>query len=124
MIKTILVPTSGSASDEGVFMTALALARPLSAHLHFVHVELSPGVAASYAPHVDFLQGAALRVALGDLAHEAAGRAAEAREHFTAFCRVHGLPVNDSPQRLDEPSASWQHETDQPFERLLLHARH
>ena len=35
MIKTILVPASGSSTDEPVFATALAAARALAAHLDF-----------------------------------------------------------------------------------------
>lgn len=37
MFKTIFVPTSGSDTDYGVFATALAVARPLAAHLDFYH---------------------------------------------------------------------------------------
>jgi hypothetical protein len=64
MIKTILVPASGSATDDPVFATALAAARPLAAHLEFYHVHLSATEAAVRAPHVDFCVGAALPLAL------------------------------------------------------------
>jgi hypothetical protein len=46
MIKTILVPATGSATDAGVFTSALAVARPLRAHLGFLHVR---GDAAAFA---------------------------------------------------------------------------
>jgi hypothetical protein len=35
MIKTILVPSSGSSTDASVFATALAIARPMASHLDF-----------------------------------------------------------------------------------------
>ncbi|HXR88891.1 MAG TPA: hypothetical protein VN750_01270 [Steroidobacteraceae bacterium] len=59
MIKTIFVPASGSSTDASVFATALALARPLEAHLRLHHVHLSACAAAVHAPHVEFCQGVA-----------------------------------------------------------------
>lgn len=38
MIKTILVPTTGTAADDACFPAAAALARRLAAHLDFLHV--------------------------------------------------------------------------------------
>jgi hypothetical protein len=38
MMKNILVLAGGGDSDEAVFATALAAARPLHAHLEFRHV--------------------------------------------------------------------------------------
>ena len=55
MIKTILVPTSGSGTDQTVYGTALALGRMLDSHLHFLHVHLQP--AALEVPHMEFGQG-------------------------------------------------------------------
>lgn len=40
MIKTILVPATGSDADNAVFASALAVARPFSAHLDFLHVRI------------------------------------------------------------------------------------
>ena len=60
MIRTILVPTSGSSTDLSVFATALAAARPLAAHLDFYHVCLTCGAAAPHEPHLDFAIGRAL----------------------------------------------------------------
>jgi len=56
-MKSILVPTSGSDTDEPVFATALAAAQPFSAHLRFVHVRVSAGRAALHTPHVEFARG-------------------------------------------------------------------
>ena len=38
MIKTILVPATGSDRDTAVFASALAVARPFAAHIEFLHV--------------------------------------------------------------------------------------
>ena len=64
MMKTILVPASGSSTDEPVFATAFAAAQALAAHLDFYHVRLSAGQAAARAPHADFCVGAALPAGL------------------------------------------------------------
>jgi hypothetical protein len=57
-MKTILVPVGGSDADASVLKTALALARPLAAHLELVHVRVTPGEAAVHTPHVEFARGA------------------------------------------------------------------
>ena len=51
MIKTILVPATGSDSDSAVFTSALAIARTFAAHLEFLSgveeifdVQVLPGV--------------------------------------------------------------------------------
>jgi hypothetical protein len=46
MIKTFLVPATGSDADAGIFASALAIARPFGAHLGFLHVR---GDAAAFA---------------------------------------------------------------------------
>jgi len=38
MIKTILVPATGSVHDAAVFAAALTVARRFAAHLEFLHV--------------------------------------------------------------------------------------
>src|ERR1700741_1317062 len=38
IIKTILVPATGSDRDNAVFASALAIARTFAAHLEFLHV--------------------------------------------------------------------------------------
>jgi hypothetical protein len=46
-IKTFLVPVSGSETDRTVLSAALSLARPLQAHLKFIHQCLSGPCAVS-----------------------------------------------------------------------------
>ena len=98
MIKTILVPVGGGDADEAVFETALTVARPLLAHLEFLHVHVRPGEAAHHTPHVDFARGAALRNALQDLGDKAATRAAEAARHVSEFCARWKIDMVDKPR--------------------------
>ena len=42
MIKTILVPSSGDASDAGCFDTALTIARAFASHIDVLHVKVDP----------------------------------------------------------------------------------
>lgn len=57
MIRSIPVTASGSESDTPVFETALALAQPLAAHLHFLHILPTLGDATLNARHADFAMG-------------------------------------------------------------------
>ncbi|HYL71664.1 MAG TPA: universal stress protein [Candidatus Dormibacteraeota bacterium] len=124
MIKTILVPASGSSTDRSVFATALALARPLTAHLEFLHLHLTPGVAALHAPHVDFLQGPAVGAALAELQREETELSARALDHFQEFCREHRILIRDTPQAVELVSAHYSERIDQPLASLLMHTRH
>ncbi|MGC2033342.1 MAG: universal stress protein [Steroidobacteraceae bacterium] len=124
MIKTILVPTSGSSTDGSVFTTALALARPLAAHLGFYHVRLTPGEAAQRAPHVAFCMGTGLTSALADLHETEDLLAAAAVAHFKEFCKANSVAVRSAPGFAETVSASWCEEIDSPASRLMLHARH
>jgi hypothetical protein len=74
MVKTILVPTSGSETDAVVFETALAAARPCQAHLEFFHVRVSAGEALRYTPHASFARGKALRGTLRELREDSEKR--------------------------------------------------
>ena len=124
MIKTILVPTSGSRSDDSVFATALAVARPFAAHLEFLHLRLTPGEAAGQAPHVEFCLGPALTDALAYLRQQADKLSTSAARHFEEFCATNEIAVRATPATVEAVSASWSEETDQAARRLMFHARH
>jgi nucleotide-binding universal stress UspA family protein len=123
-MKTILVPTGGSDTDDTVFSTALAAARPFTAHLNFVHVTIGPGEAAPYVPHVDFARGPALADALDQLVTDAATRAATAECHVRALCDAEGIRLQDEPAPCAGLTASWRAEEGNAEERLIRHARH
>ena len=124
MIKSIFVPTSGSDTDDAVFATALAVARPLSAHLDFYHSRLTVCEAAARSTPVQFCVGAALTNALGDLRQEDENLSEKAVNHFDVFCASHGIAVRCAPTIANDVSAILTQETDHSEERLLLNARH
>jgi nucleotide-binding universal stress UspA family protein len=124
MIKTILVPVGGGDADEAVFETALTVARPLLAHLEFLHVHVRPGEAAHHTPHVDFARGTALRNALQSLNDAAATRAAKAARHVSEFCARWKIDMVDEPRASQAVTARWRQEEGDALQRLLLHARH
>lgn len=110
MIKTILVPVAGSDADHDVFETALTVARPLLAHLEFLHVRVRPGEAAHHTPHVDFARGAALRNSLQSLGDAAATRAAKAARHVSEFCARWKIDMVDGPRASHAITARWRQE--------------
>jgi nucleotide-binding universal stress UspA family protein len=121
-MKTLLVPTSGSDTDQVVFATALAAARPLGAHLEFLHLRLNPSEATTFIPHVEFAQGAALRAAMHHFDADQQRRSTLARHHFQRFCEKHDVALREHPVCDDVLSAAWR-ESVGGVERLMLHAR-
>jgi hypothetical protein len=103
-MTSILVPIGGAESDEVVFETALAAARPLQAHLQFLHVRIGAGAAARNTPHVAFVGGAALRDALDELESQSATRSAAAARHVREFC----ARANVSPATGLEKFMDWR----------------
>ena len=122
-MKTILVLTGGSETDASVFATAFTAARPLEAHLDFLHIRVSPGRAAGFRPHLEYAQGAALRDALQALQAEATARSAAAALHFRQFCEEQAIVLAGAPGG-SRVSASWCEELDDSVEQTLEHARH
>src|SRR5579863_215514 len=78
-MTTILVPTAGSPTDASVFRTALLAARPLAAHLAFLHVYIEATEAITHTAHAEFARGAALTACLSGLTAEAETRSAAAQ---------------------------------------------
>lgn len=122
-IKTILVPAAGSDTDYGVFETALAVARPLAAHLEFYHLIVDAIEAASNMPHGGFTMGASLVSDFAALRAEEQTRLLAARDHFETFCRQNGIAMYDKPQDLTEVSASWREESGDSLSRIMHRAR-
>lgn len=124
MIKTILVPTSGSATDQTVFDTALAVARCVKGHLRFLHLRLTPETAALQVAHYEFCQGAAISSTLEGVRQQGQQLAARARQHVFAYCDQHHLPLCDVADSVEQVTASWTEEKFMPLAQLLVHARH
>jgi len=124
MIKTIFVPTSGTPTDDGVFAAALAVARPLAAHLDFYHLRLSVCEAAVRSPHVQFCVGPALTDALDHLKRRDDDLSANAAKHFRHFCEANRVVIQRTPTTLADVTANWIEETDHAEPRLMIRARH
>jgi len=123
MIRTILVPTSGSKTDTVVFETALIAARPCQAHLEFFHVRVSPGEALRYTPHASFARGEALREVLRELKEESETRWEAAQCHVRDFCKQHKISMADAPDPLHTVSASLREAAGNGEEPFVTRAR-
>jgi nucleotide-binding universal stress UspA family protein len=123
-MKTILVPVGGNDADQVAFETALAVARPLMAHLEFLHIRVDATEAALYTPHLEFARGAALRNALHDLGQEAERRAGRAMRSVRDFCASWKVDMVDKPCETRVVTARWRQEEGDALKRLLFHARH
>jgi hypothetical protein len=123
-MKSILVPIGGSETDEPLFETALAVARPFCGHLQFLHLRISAGQAAVNTPHTEFAMGPALSSALGALDQQAKTRSAAAIQHLRNFCMRSSIAICGTPRRTTGVTASWQEEDGQALNRITFHARH
>jgi nucleotide-binding universal stress UspA family protein len=115
MIKSILVPSTGTDTDTAVFASALAVARPFAAHLDFLHVRID--AAAMAATMAADGGGATMVSGLTDRLEEDASRREEkARQLFQRFCEREELAIADTPLRQSDPSAQWvRHVGDEPY---------
>ncbi len=106
MIKTILVPATASDADDAVFASALAVARPFSAHINFLHVRVD---AAAMAVTMASEGGGSTMIGglIERLEAEAEAREQRARALFDRFCAREGLTVAATPPGPAGPSAHW-----------------
>jgi nucleotide-binding universal stress UspA family protein len=108
MIKTILVPATGSERDYAVFAAALSIARRFAGHIEFLHVR--PDAAALAVSMASDGGGATLVGSLVNrLEDEANQREEKARQLFQGFCEREGLALLDTPPSPG-PSAQWVRE--------------
>ena len=109
MIKTILVPATGSDRDSAVFASALTVARAFAAHLEFLHVR--PDAAATAVAMASEGGGATMVGGLiNRLEEEASEREGKAKQLFQSFCEREELAVQDAPPGSQAPSAQWLRE--------------
>jgi nucleotide-binding universal stress UspA family protein len=123
-MKKIFVPAGGCKTDLVVFETALAVARPLDAHLEFLHVHLDASQAALHTPHVEFAHAGALRNALDHLKEQCENRAWTAKNNVLAFCEHAKVDLVDTPRASTGVTGCWRLEEGEALQRLLFHARH
>ncbi len=122
-MKTILVLIGGGDRDQVILRTALAAALPLSAHLDFLHVHVSAGIAARHHDHVQFALGAGIRDALDVLETKAKTFSEVAADHVREFCAAFKIEICDAPTSSKNVTASFRDESDTTTERLIFHAR-
>ena len=122
MIKTILVPATGSDADAGVFASALTVARPFGAHLGFLHIRIdSAAFAATIMPEVSSPQ--VVTDLINRMEEEAEQREQKAKQLFESFCRREGLAAAGSPSEASEGSARWLREIGSDSYWLVEYAR-
>jgi nucleotide-binding universal stress UspA family protein len=122
MIKTILVPATGSDADAGVFASALAAARPFGAHLGFLHTRIDAATfAATIMPEVS--SGHVLTDVINRMEEEAQQREQNAKQLFENFCRHEGLVVAGPSSIPSEGSARWLRENGSEAYWLVEYAR-
>jgi len=121
MIKTILVPATGSATDAGVFASALAVARPLGAHLGFLHVH---GDAAAFAATImPEVSSGLVTGMINRMEEESEQCKQKAKQLFESFCRREGLATAESQLDRSLCSAGWLEESGSEAYWLVEHAR-
>ena len=111
MIKSILVPATGTETDLTSLTTALAIAHDFSAHIDALHVRLDAvDVAVSTASGQG---GPLVEKLVQQLKQDAHERELRARQTFEDFCRCESLRLADSPasEPMASPSAQWHVET-------------
>jgi nucleotide-binding universal stress UspA family protein len=122
MIKTILVPATGSDTDAGVFASALTVARPLGAHLSFLHICLDAATfAATIMPEVS--SGQVFTDVINRMEEEAQQREQKAKQLFENFCSREGLVVVGPSPIPSEDSAMWLRENGSESYWLVEYAR-
>jgi len=124
MIKTILVPSSGSQADERVFATALSMAKPLAAHLQFLHLRIEASEAVRRVPHAEYCHGRAIGAVLEEVHERTDQLAQQAHAHFESFCASRGLTLGDFPAEFQGVTASWSQHTHDAGMSLISQARH
>ena len=81
-----------------IFETAVAAARPLSAHLDFLHIQVGAGEAARHTS-AEFARGAGLRDALDKLDTKARSFSEVAASNFRDLCMRWQIEMCDTPAR-------------------------
>ena len=112
MIKTILVPATGTDTDGETFAAALEAARMFEAHLDFLHVRLDTVEVAVAMTAAAGGAGALTPGLVDQLEQEVGEREAEAQHMFKEFCARESLAVAAAPVGgTTTLSAQWHVET-------------
>ena len=111
MIKTILVPATGSDSDLAVFRSALSIARPFDAHIDALHAHLDP-VEVAVRVTSDTAGTPLVGGIIEQLEKDFRAREERAKRLFENFCSVEGIALLEGPtSRSKKLTAQWHVET-------------
>ena len=106
MFKAVLVPATGSNTDNAVFISALTVARKFAAHIDFLHVR--PDAAALAATTATDGGGAFMISGMVErIDQEANQRETKAKRLFQTFCEREQLMLADAPAGQPGPTAQW-----------------
>lgn len=122
-MKSILALVGGGERDAVILQTALAAARPLAAHVDFLHVHV-PAAQAARHDGTAFARGAGLRNALEELDKDACSFAELAARNVRALCESAAVRLCDAPDGTAGLTACFREERSSELDRLTFHARH
>lgn len=121
MFQFILVPATGAPTDDPVFRTALALARPAGGHLAFLHVRLDMQHTLLAVAGTD-LTGVSYDGVVDSVQHDVESRERQAHAAVAAFCAQEHVAL--SAVRIGAgPSASWHVDAGDEAICLAAHGR-
>jgi nucleotide-binding universal stress UspA family protein len=111
VIKTILVPATGTETDLATFAAALRVAQVFAAHIDALHVRLDP-VATVVAMATEGGGGAVIGGLVEQLEQDVREREAKAQHIFMKFCARERLSITAaSAEACTNPSAQWHAQT-------------
>jgi nucleotide-binding universal stress UspA family protein len=122
MIKTILVPATGSERDAAVFDAALSVARRFAAHIQFLHVR-ADAAALAVSLSADGSGATMVGGLMNRLEEESALREDRASRSFQGFCDRQAVAIRDAPSPNAGPSAQWLREIGAEPQWTVEHAR-
>ena len=93
MSRYILLPATGTPTDEPVFATALTVARLLPAHLEFLHVRVDVQETLTAMASADTGGGIGFGQILETLEQEVTARQQKAEAAFRHFCERERVPI-------------------------------
>lgn len=122
MFKYILVPATGSDTDDPVFRAAAALARVDGAHLVFLHVGLDVEKLIVPIASAEFGGGTGFGEFVTSMEQDATARRDRARDAVRAFCADQNIAMSATPAE-GRPTAEWRAETGEGPHWLAVHGR-
>jgi len=121
-MKQILGLIGGGDRDAVILQTAYAAAVPLSAHLDFLHIHVSAGIAAQYDDAVQFAVGAAIGDSFDTLTRNAKMFSELAADHVRDFCASLEIEIGENLHDRERITANFREENDVSTKRLIEHA--